>query len=161
MRFDDGGEEKFPLQQREDVFLRLEGGEDDGDDNDAKQEAAAVGDGEDDGIFVELAARGLKPEAADPEKKHGDEKPEAVGVGVELGGVEIGDVEGEDDDGGVSAGRAEAAELLDVGDVVATAAGGGPATLAEAFELGEAFDEGQREEEEDAEAAEPAMMRTV
>ena len=42
---------------------------------------------------------------------------------VELGGVEVGDVEGEDDDRGVAAGGAEAAELLDVGDMVAAAAG--------------------------------------
>ena len=70
-------------------------------------------------------------------------------------GVEVGDVEGEDDDGGVSAGRAEAAELLDVGDVVAAAFGGGAATLAQVFKFGEAFDEGEGEEEEDAEAAEP------
>ena len=73
---------------------------------------------------------------------------------VEQGGigVEVGDVKGEDDDGGVSAGGAEAAELLDVGDVVAASFGGGYAALAEVFELGEAFDEGQREEEEDTEA---------
>ena len=45
--------------------------------------------------------------------------------------------------------------MLDVGDVVAAAAGGDSAAFAEVFELGEAFDEGEGEEEEDAEAAEP------
>ena len=62
---------------------------------------------------------------------------------VEFGGVEIGDVEGEDDYRGVSAGGAEAAELLDIGDVIAAAAGGDAAALAKAFEFGEAFDEGE------------------
>ena len=66
---------------------------------------------------------------------------------VELGGVEVGDVEGEDDDRGVAAGGAEAAELFDVGDVIAAAAYGfDAAALAEVFELGEAFDEGKGEE---------------
>ena len=74
---------------------------------------------------------------------------------VELGRVKGGDVEGEDDDGGIAAGGAEAAELLDVGDVVAAAAGGDASALAQAFEFGETFDEGEGEEEEDAEAAEP------
>ena len=78
---------------------------------------------------------------------------------VEMGGVEVGDVEGEDDDRDVGAGRAEAAELLDVGDVIATTFGDGSAALAEVFELGEAFDEGEREEEEDAEAGEPGGDR--
>ncbi len=123
----------------------------------AQEEAAAVGDGVDDGVFVEFGPGRREPEAAEPEEKDGDEEPEAVDVVVELGGVgvEVGDVEGEDDDGGVSAGGAEAAELLDVGDVVAAAFGGDSAAFAKVFELGEAFDEGQREEEEDAEAAEP------
>ena len=102
---------------------RLEGGEDDGEDKDADEEGAAVGDGVDDGVFVELAARGLEPEAADPEEDDGHEEIEAVGVVVERGGVKIGDVEGEDADGDVSAGGAEAAELLDVGYVVAASTG--------------------------------------
>ena len=45
---------------------RLEGGEDDGEDQDAEEKATAVGDGIDDGVFVQLAARGLEPETADP-----------------------------------------------------------------------------------------------
>jgi hypothetical protein len=44
----------------------LEGGEDDGYDYEAEEEAAAVGDGVDDGVFVELAAGGEEPETADP-----------------------------------------------------------------------------------------------
>ena len=43
-----------------------EGGEYDGYDYEAEEEAAAVGDGIDDGVFVELAAGGLEPETADP-----------------------------------------------------------------------------------------------
>ncbi len=42
----------------------LEGGEDDGEDHDAEEKAATVGDGVDDGVFVELATGGLEPEAA-------------------------------------------------------------------------------------------------
>jgi hypothetical protein len=45
-------------------FFVLKGGEDYGYDEEAEEEAAAVGDGVDDGIFVELATGGLKPEAA-------------------------------------------------------------------------------------------------
>jgi hypothetical protein len=45
--------------------------------------------------------------------------------------------------------------LLDVRDVISAPLRGGAAALAEVFEFGEAFDEGEREEEEDAEAAEP------
>ncbi len=45
--------------------------------------------------------------------------------------------------------------MLDVGDVVAAATGGDASAFAQAFELGEAFDEGEGEEEEDAESAEP------
>ena len=74
---------------------------------------------------------------------------------VELGCIEVRDVESEDRDGDVAAGGAEAAELLDVGDVVAAAADGFAAAFAQVFELGEAFDEGEGEEEEDAEATEP------
>jgi hypothetical protein len=44
----------------------LEGGEDDGYDYEAEEEASAVGDGVDDGVFVELAAGGEEPETADP-----------------------------------------------------------------------------------------------
>ena len=51
----------------------------------AHEEAAAVGDGVDDGVFVELAAGGGEPEAADPEEKKGDEEPEAVGVAGRAG----------------------------------------------------------------------------
>jgi hypothetical protein len=133
--------------------LGLKGRQDDGYDYEAEEEAAAVGDGVDNGVFVELAAGGQEPETTDPEEKDGDQKPEASGVLVELGGVEVGDVEGEDDDGGVAAGGAEAAELFDVGDVVAAAADGDAATFAETFEFGEAFDEGEGEKEKDAEAA--------
>ena len=39
----------------------LEGDEDDYDDEQAEEEAAFVGDGVDDGVFVELAAGGLEP----------------------------------------------------------------------------------------------------
>ena len=137
----------------------LKGGEDDGYYDGTEEEAAAVGDCVDDGVFVELAAGGEEPEAADPEEQDGDEEPEATGVLVELCGVEVGDVKREDDYGGVAAGGAEGAELLDVGDMVAAASGGVAATFAEIFELGEAFDEGEREEEEDAEAAEPDRGR--
>jgi hypothetical protein len=133
----------------------LESRNDDGQDEDAKEEAATVGNGIDDGVFIELAAGGLEPETADPEQKDWDEKPETGCMAVELRGVEVGDVEGKDGDGDVSAGGAEAAKLLDVGDVVATTAGGGASALTEIFEFGEAFDEGEREEEEDAEAGEP------
>ena len=45
-------------------FFVLKGREDYGYDEEAEEEAAAVGDGVDDGVFVELTARGLKPEAA-------------------------------------------------------------------------------------------------
>ena len=131
----------------------LEGGEDNGDDHKTQEEAAAVGDGVDDGIFVEVAARGHEPEAADPEEKDRNDKPEAPGVPVEMGGVEGRDVKGEDDDGSIAACGAEAAELFDVAYVVSAAAGGDTTALAEVFELGETFDEGQREEEEDTEAA--------
>jgi hypothetical protein len=47
--------------------LGLKGGEDYGEDEDAEQEAAVIGDGIDYGVFVELAARGLEPETADPQ----------------------------------------------------------------------------------------------
>ncbi len=62
---------------------------------------------------------------------------------VELCGVKGGDVEGEDDDRSKAACGAEAAKLLDVGDVIAAAARGDTAALAETFEFGEAFDEGE------------------
>ena len=42
----------------------LKGGEDYSYDEETEKEAAAVGDGVDDGIFVELAPGGLEPEAA-------------------------------------------------------------------------------------------------
>ena len=60
------------------------------------------------------------------------------------------------DDGRRSvAAASRAGELLDVGDVEAAAlAGGFLPRSTQVFELGEAFDEGQREEEEHAEAAE-------
>jgi len=80
-------------------------------------------------------------------------------VVVELGGVKGGDVEGQDDDGGVSAGCAKAAELLDVGDVVAAAACGDPAAFPQVLEFGEPLDEGEREEEEDTETTEPCGGR--
>ena len=56
------------------VDMRLKGGEDDGNDYQAEEEAAAVGDGVDDRVFVELAARG------------GQNKPSArlLGFGVDL-----------------------------------------------------------------------------
>jgi hypothetical protein len=133
----------------------LEGGEDDEDHEDPKEQAAAVGDGVDDGIFVEQAAGGDEPKAADPKEKDRDQKPEAIGVLVELDSVEIGDIEGEYNNGGVAAGGAEAAELFDVRYLVAAATRGGASPLAEVFELGEAFDEGEGEKEEDAEAGEP------
>ena len=136
--------------------LQLEGGEDDEGYEEAHEEAALVGDGIDDRVFVEVASRGEEPEAAQPEEQDGDEEPEAVGVAVELGGVEVGDVEGEDDDGGVGAGGAEAAELFEVGDVVAAAYCRDSPAFPEAFEFREAFDEGERKEEEDAEAGEPS-----
>ncbi len=69
--------------------------------------------------------------------------------------VEVRNIEREDSHGDVSRCRAEATELLYVGDVVAAAFRGGSAALTQVFELGEAFDEGKREKEEDAEAAEP------
>ncbi len=70
----------------------LEGGEDDGQDEDAEEEGALVGDGVDDGVFVELAAGGEEPELGDPEEEDGEEEPEASGVAVEVG-VELRDVE--------------------------------------------------------------------
>ncbi len=51
----------------------LEGGEDDAYDDHAEEKAARVGDGVDDGVFVELASGGLKPEAANPEEEYGHE----------------------------------------------------------------------------------------
>ena len=45
------------------VFVS-KGGEDYAYDEEAEEEAAAVGDGVDDRVFVELASRGLEPEAA-------------------------------------------------------------------------------------------------
>ena len=44
--------------------LPLEGGEDDDGYEEAQEEAALVGDGVDDGVFVELATGGHEPEAA-------------------------------------------------------------------------------------------------
>ena len=144
MRFPGSEPEKVSFLQKAD--RGLEGGENDKDDENAEQEAAAVGDGIDYGVFVEVAAGGLEPEAHDPEKKDGNEKPKASGVLIELGGVEGGDVEGEDHDRGKAAGGAEAAKLLDVGDVVAASACGGPAALSQVFQLGEAFDQGEARE---------------
>jgi hypothetical protein len=46
------------------VEVPLQGGEDYGYDQEAEQQAAAVCDGVDDWVFVELAAGGLEPEAA-------------------------------------------------------------------------------------------------
>ena len=133
----------------------LESGKDDSNDHETEEEAAAIGDGIDDGVFVEVAPRRHEPEAADPEEKDREQKPEAPGVLVEMGGVEGRDVKGEDDDGSIAAGGAEAAELFDVGYVVSAAAGGDATAVAEVFKFGETFDEGEREEEEDAEAAQP------
>jgi hypothetical protein len=77
---------------------RSEGDEDDDEYEEAKKKGASVGDGVDDGIFVEEASGGLEPEAAEPQKEDRDEQPEAVGVLVELCGCEVGDVEREDGD---------------------------------------------------------------
>ena len=69
--------------------------------------------------------------------------------------VGAGDVEAEDDDGGVSAGGSEAANLLDICGGVAAPVGAGDAALAEVLELAESLDHGEREEKEDGEAGEP------
>ena len=91
----------------------------------------------------------------DPEEHDWEEEPEAAGVAVEVC-AEVGDVEHEDDDGGVAGGGSEGAELLDIGDEVASAVGGGLRRAGGAtFELGEALDEGEGEEEEDGEAGQP------
>jgi len=149
--------QKIPAkcERRHALRRRLQSGEYDEDDQDAQKQAATIGDGIDDGVFVELTAGGDQPETADPEEQDRDQEPETVGVPVELGGVEVGDVEGEHDDGGIATGSAEAAELFDVGDLVAAATCGRAATFAEIFEFGEAFDEGEGEKEEDAEAGKP------
>ncbi len=52
---------------------QLQGGEDDGDHDDSEGEGAFVGDGVDDGVFVEMAAGGEEPEAAEPEEEDGDQ----------------------------------------------------------------------------------------
>ncbi len=134
---------------------RLESRQHDRQNEYTEQQAAAVGDGIDDGIFVQLAPGGLEPEAADPEQKDGNEQPEALGVGIELGCIEIGDVEREHGYRDVAGGRAEAAKLLQIADVIAAALGDLSSPLAQVFEFGEALDEGQGEKEEDAEAAKP------
>src|ERR1700733_5980653 len=141
---------RFPFQ-----CFRLKSGEDDEDDENDKEETAAVGDGVDDRVFVELAARGLEPETHDPKEKNWDEKPETPGVLVELCRVQVGDVEGEDDDRGKAACGPEGAELFDVADLVAATSRGDAAAFAKAFELGEALNQGEGEEEEDAEASQP------
>ena len=46
------------------TLVSLEGGDDYSEDEEAEEETAAVGYGVDDGVFVELAAGGLEPEAA-------------------------------------------------------------------------------------------------
>ncbi len=101
----------------------LKGGEDYEDYEDAEGEGFFVGDGVDDGVFVELAAGGEEPELGDPEEQDREQEPEAAVVAVEMG-VELRDVEQEDDDRGVAGGGAEAAQLLDVAEEVAAAVGG-------------------------------------
>ena len=120
----------------------LNGRPDDAQDHEPEQQRALVGDGVDDGVFVEFAARGEEPELGDPEQEDWQEEPEAAGVFVEVG-VELRDVQEQDDDRGVAGSGTEGAKLLDVAEEVSAAVGGDLTALVKALELGEALDEGE------------------
>jgi len=121
----------------------------DGDDGGADEQALLVSEREDDGVFIEQAARGQQPDAAKPEDHERHDDPEALGVVVEHDHFAAADVVGEYYDRGKGAGGSKAAQLVKIGDQVAAAIARGGSAGDQVFKLGKTLDDGQREKQED------------
>jgi len=123
--------------------------QDDGDDGCADDQALFVSEGEDEWVFVKQAAGGEQPHATEPEDHERHNDPQALGVVVEHDHLAAADVVGKDHDRGESAGCAEAAQLVEIGEQVAATVAGGGAARDQVFKLGKALDDGQRKKQED------------
>src|SRR5208337_1384546 len=109
--------------------------------------AHAVGESKCDRVFVEFAARGEHPHAVEPEDHQGQAQQQQLRRVVELHNVGSGDVNSQDHHSGIRAGRAEAAQLVEIGDHVAASVLGNGVGSAQIFEFGKTLDDGQGEKQ--------------
>lgn len=101
---------------------------------------------------------GDEPDAADPEQEEGADEEQEERALVKQFHFETVGVEGDDEDGKVAAGRAQAGHQGQVGGPISAAADFAAVLLPGGFEFDETLDEGEAEEDEHGEDEEPDGM---